>query len=676
MAKKQSGRKAQALGGHRDPRNGEAARRVWEWETWLRGALTEYFGEAVEHQKIYLSQRKDHRKPWEKKWRAHTLQPYGWVICEAKTSVVSDIINAADPLMQVSGHGDEDLDAARRAERMVDFDLTQNRWRLFSQQVLREASYLGTSAFKVTWREDYSKVLDLDVAAEKQFSEFCRLMKAGMGMNVPKDPVEYDEWKRERIEEGFTAMPDHPGRRVLDVNTFRGPSFDRVSLFDLRFNPLVEDWTQQPMIIQRIVKPKKWVKDRAGDDPRLPFDKESVEWAINALPEQRFQTWQLEQAAMLGLSHAAAGHPFDNNELCELWECFDPEDEEAPYKVILNRIALINKDPRGMPYGHGECPIHLFRNIPHPGSALGMSEIKAPKKLFYELWTLRDLRLDSVTLQALPIFQKLQEMGVTEISKVLEPGKSIPVTRLDAIKRLELGSVHPDVWREIDSLKSEIDDATSVYTSVRGQPATINRVSASESSQRSSSALTRLKTAATVFEEEVRRGIRQALYLRYQNTSPEEMIQLGGPGTDEYMTISKDNLSDALKYDFDFRGPSLVINKEMQAQQMMQWFSTFGQFLPQHRQLYVAREAWDIIGLKGRDKILPDSDILAAQQQAAAAAAAPPAPGGPGMEGEGAPPAEAPPVGAAPLPPGEVMAEQAPPEGAAYMDVGEAMLGS
>jgi hypothetical protein len=429
------------------------------------------------------------------------------------------------------------------------------------------------------------------------------------------------------------------------------------------------------MIIQRIVKPKKWVLDRAGDDPRLPFDKESVEWAINALPEQRFQTWELEQAAMLGLSSAAAGHPFDNKDLCEIWEAFDPEDEDAPYKVVLNRVALINKDPRGMPYGHGECPIHLFRNIPHPGVALGMSEIKAPKKLFYELWTLRDLRLDSVTLQALPIFQKLQEMGVTEISKVLEPGKSIPVTRLDAIKRLELGSVHPDVWREIDSLKSEIDDATSVYTSVRGQPATINRVSASESSQRSSSALTRLKTAATVFEEEVRRGIRQALYLRYQNTAPEELIQLGGPGTDEYMTITRENLSDALKYDFDFRGPSLVINREMQAQQMMQWFSTFGQFLPQHRQLYVAREAWDIIGLKGRDKILPDSDILAAQE-----AANQPPPAAPGVDpatGQPLPPGPPPgPEMGGGLPPGEVMAEQAPPEGAAYMDVGEAMLGS
>jgi hypothetical protein len=141
------------------------------------------------------------------------------------------------------------------------------------------------------------------------------------------------------------------------------------------------------------------------------------------------------------------------------------------------------------------------------------------------------------------------------------------------------------------------------------------------------------------------------------------------------MTITRENLSDALKYDFDFRGPSLVINKEMQAQQMMQWFSTFGQFLPQHRQLYVAREAWDIIGLKGRDKILPDSDILAAQE-----AANQPPPAAPGVDpatGQPLPPGPPPgPEMGGGLPPGEVMAEQAPPEGAAYMDVGEAMLGS
>lgn len=645
------GRKSVALGGHRDPRNGEAARRVWEWETWQRGSLTDYFSEAIEDQKIYLSNRPDHRKPWEKKWRAHTLQPYGWVIVESKAQVVADIINAADPLMQVNAAGDAELDVARRAERLVHKDLTSNRWRLKSEQFVREAAYLGMTGGKVTWRHDTSKVLDLDVAMEEQFKAWRTIMKS-QGEDPPKDPAEYDEWRLEATERGIPAPP-HPGRRVLDVERFKGPSIDRVSLFDLRFDPMIEDWANQRMVIQRIVKPKKWFLDRAGDDPRLPFDKETVEWAIESLPEQRFQQWELEQASMLSLSSSAGGYPYNYRDLAEAWECFDMEDEEAPYKVILNRVALINKDPRGMPYGHGECPIHLIRNTPHPGTAIGLSEIKAPRKLFYELWALRDLRLDSVTLQALPIFEKLQELGISEVSKILQPGKTIPVSRMDSIRKLDLGSVHPDVWREIGELKQEIDDATSVYTHVRGQPATVNRVSASESGQRHSSALVRLKGAATRFEEEMRGAIRQMLYLRYQNTPEGELVELGGPGADAFRTINKEQLAEAIKYDFDFRGPSQVMDKAMMAQQLMQWFETFGQFLPQHRQLYVAREAYELIGLRGRDNILPDEDLQAAQQ-------APP----PGAEGQGQPGAEgvpqegAVPPGAEQLQAGDVMTEQ------------------
>lgn len=668
------GKASVALGGYKDPRNARAVNDSYDWERWQRGALQETFSEAINLQRIYLSQRADHRKKWEKTWRAFTLQPYAYVIVEGKTAAISDIINAADPLMGVDGVGDEDVELARRTERLIDMDLRQNQWRLLTENLVREMAYQGTSAVKVTWRNETSKVLDHDPEMEVNFKNFRKAWKAQEGETVPETPEEYDEWRQERIAVDNVVPPDHPGRRVLDVTTFKGPSITRQSLFDLRFDPMEPMWSNQRRIIQRLVKPQKWFMDRAGPDPRLPFDQESVEFAINALPHERFQEWELEQAAMLGLSAAASGYPM-SRDLAEAWEVFDPEDEEAPYKIVLNRLVMINKDPRGMPYGHGQCPIHLIRNVPQTWTCVGLSELKAPKKLFQELWALRDLRLDAVTLAVLPIFAKANNLGIPEVAKILRPGKTISVNRKDDLSKLDLGGVHPDVWREISELKQEIDDSSSVYSNLRGAPASVGRVSASESERRFSSAMLRMKTSAVRFEEDIRDAIRQMVWLRYQNTKKDELVEIGGPGAGEYASINKEQLLEALRKDFNFRGPSRVMNREMLTQQLMQWFGTFGQMIPQHRQLMVAREVWEVMGMRGRDKVLPDSDIQQAQEAAEAAAQAPqPGEGGaaPGGEAGGAPGGQqGPPLGS-----GEILGQQAPPpeEGGTYMAPGEEVL--
>jgi hypothetical protein len=610
-------KKMEAMGGFRDPLNGKAAQDMYSHETWFRTALQDYYSESVELQKLYLSYRQDHRKPWEKKWRALTLQPYPWVIIEGKVAAMTDVLNAGDPLVQATGVNDEDVGPARKAEKLLDYDLMQNRWRIMSENLVREAAILGTTAVKATHKTRQSKVVDRQPDLEEGFKEFRRIHKDATGEEVPNNPEEYAEWAAEKektLGVPRSELPEHPGRRVKTVTTFDGPSIDRVSIYDLRFDPLTPNWDNQRVRIQRIIKPQKWVLDHAGDDPRLPFDKESVEWAIAALPHERFLEWQLEQANMLGLANASQGWPI-SKDLCEIWECFTPEDEEHPYKVILNRMTVINKDTQGMPYGHGECPISLIRNVPQPNTCIGISDLKAPKGLFRELWTLRDLRLDAVTLAALPVFQKVADMGIPEVARILQPGKSIPVARADSISKLDIGGVHPDVWREIPELKQEIDDATSVPTNLRGQPATVGRVSASESGQRHSSAMSRIKAAATRFEEELYRTLNQCLYLRYAKTPPEGIVKIAG-GTGEYGSINKEELERAIKYDFNLRGPSKSLNREMQTQQLMQWFQTFGPIMSPGKQLRVAREAYEIMGLKGADQIVSEQDIAAADAQA------------------------------------------------------------
>lgn len=651
---------------------------IVQWDSWALGALSEDFKRGVEDWKLYLSSRKDHRKPWEKTWRAHTLQPYPYVIVEGATAATVDVICAADPLMQADGIGDEDAEIARKTERLLDLTFRQNQWRLRCEEIEREKRVQGTSAIKLVWRHDTAKVRSSDPEAEALFdSEIDAARK--MGIETPEDPNEYETFRKEFLQKEGVDLPVNPRAQFQEVTTFKGPSFERVALTDLRYDPLEGDWSKQRRIGQVIVRTQKWVMDRAGDGPEFPFRKAEVVAAINAMAGDKFNEYIAAIAQAQGMGAATTGY-WGRNDLCILEELFDPEDEEMPWKVMLNNMALINKDPFP-PYGHGECPIHLFRNVPQPGCANGISELRAPKKLFEELWALRDLRLDGVTLATLPIFARLQELGIPEISRILRPGTAISLPRLDALKKIDLGGVHPDIWREIDSIKAEIDDATSVSPQLRGQQATVGRVSASESERRFSSAMLRMKTAAVRFEEELRRPIRQAIWLWYQHGDPETLLRIGGQGTDQYATsVSKAELLLALDMDFNFRGPSRALNREMLIQQMMQWFTTFGALIPVHRQLAFAKQTYEIMGLKGRNEVLPDSDI----QAALTAATAPPPPVDP-VTGAPLPPAAAPPAGTtegAPAEPGLMPGDQMPPDATvpelpqdgAFASPGEAVL--
>lgn len=626
-------------------KNATAVNDLIQWEQHYRSALTETYRTMMRMWKLYLSDRPDHRKSWES-WRALTLQPYPYVIVEGKTVAVADIVNAADPIIQAQGVGDEDIETARGVERLLENTLRMNQWRLRSEQTIREAAIQGTAALKVVHRHETSRVLCPPNGQKiAEFAQAIELIR-GQGIDVPDGVLEYERSRVDYAKEGI-VLPPNPNRDYYEVDTFKGPSIERVSIFDLRFDPLIEDWSQQRRIIQRIVKPKKWVLDRTGDGDDKVFEPTAVEYAIAGLPEGKMNEWQSEIARMLGLESAATGYPNWEN-LVELWEVYDFDDEEDPYKVILNRLTCINKDTQGFPHGHGEHPVSLILNLPTPGSAVGLSELKAPEKLFYELWSLRDLRLDQVTMQAMPIFQRLQELGIGDVSKVLRPGMTIPLPRLDAIRKLDLGNmVHPDTFKEIDTLKFEIDDATGVGTNVRGNPATVGRVSASEAEKRFSSAMIRMKAAGVRFEEQTRRVLKHCLYDWFQNGDDETLVKVGGVGTDMYRKLlTREELGQALDMDFQLRGASQAGGKEMQIQQLLQWFGTFGALVQPHQQLAVAKEAYGLLGLKNRNSVIPDVSLQPPPPAAVDPATGQPLP--PDDPTAAAPPAEAPPAEAPP----------------------------
>ena len=624
-----------------------------DWRQWAVEALTDPFRDMVVDWQMFRNQRRDPRKKHES-WRAFTCSPKPFKAAIVTAGQVWDIINAGDPPIQAVGVGQEDIGPARKVERLQEMTLNMNRWALRSYLIALEMSIQGVAPIKVTWRDKTMRVRDNTAGIEQEFGQAMQTL-GDLGESLPQDPDEYERIRKERP--GGIVLPPHPRRAFRDIVSFRGPAIERVSIFDLLLDPLEEEWSQQRRVAQRSVKPRGWVLARTGDSPEMPFDPAAVEMALNDMPEEQLNEWQADVAKVLGVERAGTGYPAKHSpDLVELYEYFDPEDEEQPYKIILNRKAIINKE-RVSPYGYN--PIHLVRLHPIPGLALGQSALRAPRELIREYQAMRDLQLDALTLATLPIFQTLNGLGIPDVAKLFRPGMTIPLPSANALSRLELGSVHPDSWRGMDTIASEIDDVTATYSSTRGAPSTVGRVSAAEAHGRASSALLQHKVSAALFESDMRPAVSAIVACWYEHGDDETLIKAGGLGTEAYRnTISRDELLSVMDTDFQFRGPSRAINKEMQVQQLYQYVATFGQVLGPDRLLAIAQECYELLGFKNKEQVVPDEDIAKKQEEVAMQEAA--AQQQAAMQAQQAQPQEAQPQAEAPPP--EPQPEMMPPQ--------------
>jgi hypothetical protein len=220
-------------------------------------------------------------------------------------------------------------------------------------------------------------------------------------------------------------------------------------------------------------------------------------------------------------------------------------------------------------------------------------------------------------------------------------------------------------------LKVDIDEVNSTPSQMRGNPASVGRVSATESERRFSQSLARIKQDSMRIEEESVPMAKQTLFLWYQYTTQQQRDAMGiGP------SIANDEIIRSLDYDIRFRGPTRSLNRDMLVQQEMTFANTFGGLLPPHRNMQLAKRIYEDMGLKGAEEIIPVSDIEMLEAKFAAEQAAQQAGGGP-PPGPGGPPGGAPPGGPPPGPGGPPpLAEQGPPPPPNPDDVeGGAMLG-
>lgn len=555
--------------------------------------------------KLYLAQRDDKRLPHEK-WRANTFVPWPFITMEAKVAAMCEIMNSVDPPIQAEGIGPEDEGPAVKMQHVHTYSLLKNKWLLQQDLNYRDMCVQGTAPWKIVWenRSRRVRIHPTDDAIRAFEEAIDDAVKRGLSSKVPTDPEEFEKWRetvnRARIYGQIPELPWVAGNEQ-EITDYRGPALERPFIGDLRFDPMVEDPQKQELFIHRIVKSKRWLMERTGPGADKKFDPRQVAAALEHTPESRFSEWDDEIAGMLGIPRTQ-DDPLHEHAV-ELWECWEPE-TKAPYKVILNRKAIVNKTPDVHPFFHGKTPFLFTRNIALSRRALGISDLQITDKLAKETNTLHDLLLDAVLLSVIPVFIKKRGSGIAEAQRFLRPGGFIEADSADAIQTLT--KFQPGIEqaiRMIMSLQSLQDETSSTQPSVRGAQANIGRVSASEFQGRLNQALVRTKQQMLRIETEHDEIPAQFAFLWYQFGPKEIKVRIGGEDVpaDPFVTMRRQDFQEVLAMDFRFRGATRTLNRELSAQ-MLDGFlktATSAQALTPIEVRGVLKKIYEIQGHKG-----------------------------------------------------------------------------
>jgi hypothetical protein len=587
------------------------------WEAFALGQLSTLFQETNTYWRIWQADHDDPRSPEERQWRANIHPPSLFVTGESAVSIIVDIINGIDPPIQASERGPEDTDDAIAIEKYLDYVLEMNSWRgLFAQEVVRSAKVQGMDFIQVTHIDRRRTIRAIPTS--KQKDEFQEALIRARSLGAPDfpnpaiDPVSFDAWRQlanEAHPQAKVPEPPYGGRE--DIIHYRGPHLMRIPIYQMRWdpqaaiNPLV-GWAEgQHTIIRRVVKPRGWVDRRTGRDPDKPFDPAQVERARAGGYQEKFSSYENEFAGRAGITPSSDADPLtvDKDELWEVWRVGgDLDDDEVKYAIVMNQSEVINKNPHETPFADGECHILPIRNMVVPDLAIGMSDYKQSKSVYDEQVRYRNLVQDASTLGVIPVFAKLRELGISELQRQVAPGRFWSVPRLDAIKKAWEVGLPSEVFQVLGLTDAEIARASSIYTHVEGQPASIGRVPATESSSRLNQALIRLKLSALTYEAGLQPLVPQALTIAYQ-FGPERVVEEIGK-RNPFLRLDRSRFLEALHGDFKFRGATQAINRELMAQMTSQWLEKHASQLTAEELRVGMKEIADTLGLRRANQLV------------------------------------------------------------------------
>jgi hypothetical protein len=636
----------------------ELAKKSMEHFYYFKNQLDPVFKRATRHWRLYLAARKETAKPTEK-WRSWVHVPYPFSGVQTVVGSFLDLLMAQSPPIVPNGIGPEDILAEKKIERLMDYQMRKVDFESETELFITEMLVQGIAFRKSTWIEDIMPMMiHVDQTQIDEFEQsVSEAVFAGMPMppgwggdqenavggpqvaqGLPgpvggglgnlaggppedqlgalggasnsemagleeaqevNDPQAFEQWRQEAQASGFN-VPEAPIPGPSDVVNYRGTGFDRISMFDVFYDPALAPWKKQDVICIRTLRPKQWIRERTGQGPEFVFDPAKVnelldEGGASSGGDTSVSEWQTSILEMMGISVGTNELSPKMKNSVELLEFYQKNNPNAPYQVVMNREDVINKDFMP-PYWHGEPPLVVSVNNRVPGVMPGFSELHQTERLYYEMNTLRGLRIDGVLISVLPIFLRLKEAGMVELAKKLIPGMIMEATRGDAVTQVSKVNVPVEAFTEIDKIKQDIDETNATFPNMRGAP-TGSGTTATEANRAFENAMARTKQRIIRFEGDISRWVKHSLFNWYQFADPVDRVRVGGdPPIDPFVTYRRNDFLAAIDMDYAFRSARNAISKDLEVQQLKDLMITMlNAGIPEFKAVEMAKRITNLI---------------------------------------------------------------------------------
>jgi len=583
---------------------------------------------------LFLAIQADLRDPLDEGWRSDVFVPLPFSVTRTKAAQTTELLGNTEPVWQVEAAREEGdwYEQARHSERLLDYVARMNRIRKLIYKLATSRSVQGTTWLKAVWGKR-SHLLTM-YPSQAEFEAFQTAVQEASqvnGLNAPdylRDPEGFASW-RDLVNKAammpgahYKPVPEPPVGGLRELVEYEGPVLQQLPLWSVRVDARVDEVQDQKLIIHRMVKPLSAILDRADNDPNSnkPYLRSNVEAAMHGWDGEVLQKEERHLAEALGLNPAAERHPYYEKAVL-LWEVWS-SDEKFRYAVIMNEQAVINKRPFENMTLTTHPNVFALRNVLVPGHFYGLSDYQEPEKLFRELNQFRRIRMDGATLTTLPVFVKQSGVQLTEAFRKLKPGMIIPLPGgPQAIQSLIRHSMPAEAYREPAEIKMEIEDATEVYSSTKGQPAQVGRVTGVEFQGRAGQTSLKYKIDATIFEEELMM-LPTVMLAFFAQMGPEHLQQniAGDPGRP--VDLTREKLVQAINMRFRFRGAVKHINSDLQVQQITTALREFQDVLTPPERRQALQLVMELLDIRGYSKILTMEGTQQITAQAAMQAAA------------------------------------------------------
>jgi hypothetical protein len=550
----------------------------------LKNAMSRYT-------RLYLGERRDERRKNEQ-WRSNSWLGDPFHQTETEVSVWISILNSQTPNVSAEGVGTEDEWKARGYTRTIDYIERGNNWTYGQEQALRKVSYQGWTVIEPRWREISFNVVKPPTKQDR--IDYDDKVNTVMKQGAPAPPDALDQREQYDLWLQQYRVPGLPFGEQKVIK-YRGPWWTRNSDYDYYFDPYIEDWSEHEVFIKRVLKPWKWLEDNAD---KKGYDRQALAACKGSgADDNRLSKWDREIAARQGLTFDDKDPLYkDGGELLEFWRV----NSDKPFVVVCNRKGVINKRT-DHPYWHRQLPYVPIKNIPWDGRSIGMSSYAQLEKMFADRLRFRDLLLDMMVISVMPVLLKKRGMGLTDMQKMWTPGMVIDTNDPQGIQR---AVDSPTGFAELVSITQMIlsDQNLMLGTgeNVRGQQATVGRVSATEAQSRLTQALVRHTQRTVRLEGEFNPIIPQSLALFAQYWPKEDaglsLLRKKMVGDDEKdpwggdeaapappsnplaappgQEFDKYTFMEAMEMDIKFTGASRTRDLQLAAQQMKDFIQT------------------------------------------------------------------------------------------------------